>query len=343
MDGLRGIAAMAVMIDHYTHHSRIPGAWTVVDMFFILSGFVVCHSYRSKILQGMSFVAFMGTRLRRLLPLYWIGSLLGALGIWLTSLQRPTPGLDLPHMLRAMAEAMLLVPDFSAVWWPYGTNARQGLLFPLNPPAWTTFFQFFVNACFFGLLMRWRGVWRVSVCIAALLVLTALERYSGIYNPGWGQANFVWGFPRALFEFSLGVALYQAHARIPQVNFWLAALSTAVFLMLFNTSNFWLDSLNVIVMAPMAVVLAARTETPRALVKVFRKLGELSYPLYICHIPVWMLVLMLPKPDGMPGFLQTLQVCLVAMACAALLMRVDRAIRMRLTPSHPTTHRHTGA
>jgi hypothetical protein len=62
LDGLRGIAAIGVMIYHYTLHNGLHwlgGAWVAVDLFFILSGFVIAHSYGNKILNGMGIQQFL--------------------------------------------------------------------------------------------------------------------------------------------------------------------------------------------------------------------------------------------------------------------------------------------
>lgn len=63
LDAIRGLAAIAVMFLHYAGQNAlgwIPRAWMAVDIFFIMSGFVLMHSYAQKIggggsiLQGLS-------------------------------------------------------------------------------------------------------------------------------------------------------------------------------------------------------------------------------------------------------------------------------------------------
>ena len=84
LDGLRGLAALSVMIGHIRWPSAIAGLppfhnislW--VDFFFVLSGFVIAHAYFEKISSGLSVATFMGRRLARLYPLHLI-TLLAAL------------------------------------------------------------------------------------------------------------------------------------------------------------------------------------------------------------------------------------------------------------------------
>jgi peptidoglycan/LPS O-acetylase OafA/YrhL len=69
LDGLRGIVALAVVIYHYGDHLGLPWlphAWVAVDTFFILSGFVLAHSYTRRVHAGMGFVDF--ARKRRSVP-----------------------------------------------------------------------------------------------------------------------------------------------------------------------------------------------------------------------------------------------------------------------------------
>lgn len=65
LDGIRGVAALAVMAYHYTKCGSLRmllGAEAAVDLFFMLSGFVLMHSYGGKIARGMRFREFLGAR-----------------------------------------------------------------------------------------------------------------------------------------------------------------------------------------------------------------------------------------------------------------------------------------
>jgi len=62
LDGLRALAVAAVLI-HHAHPSWLPGGFLGVDLFFVLSGYVVARTWRSH-----SAPAFYRRRLRRLQP-----------------------------------------------------------------------------------------------------------------------------------------------------------------------------------------------------------------------------------------------------------------------------------
>src|SRR5579863_2770853 len=80
LDGLRGICAITVMLGHCELLFR-PGvvvchSYLAVDMFFMLSGFVISASYDRRFEEGLSTRAFLAARLKRLTPVYWGGMVL---------------------------------------------------------------------------------------------------------------------------------------------------------------------------------------------------------------------------------------------------------------------------
>jgi peptidoglycan/LPS O-acetylase OafA/YrhL len=112
LDGLRGVAAIAVMLHHYTQHTGwdwFGGAWVAVDLFFVLSGFVIAHSYSKKLLNGMSFREFAFVRLVRLAPLYLLGLALGVCAVLLSMTKTGTPQIS-GAQLATIISAGLLVP-----------------------------------------------------------------------------------------------------------------------------------------------------------------------------------------------------------------------------------------
>src|SRR5215216_5021265 len=89
LDGLRGIAALAVVIFHFmewvfTDVSKnfIGHGFLAVDFFFCLSGFVMGYAYDNRI-GKMGVGKFFELRLIRLHPLVVLGSVLGLLGFLL--------------------------------------------------------------------------------------------------------------------------------------------------------------------------------------------------------------------------------------------------------------------
>lgn len=83
LDGLRGIAALAVVIFHFMEwiypdftENFIGHGFLAVDFFFCLSGFVIAYAYDNR-LTKMGVKSFFTSRLIRLHPLVIAGTLLG--------------------------------------------------------------------------------------------------------------------------------------------------------------------------------------------------------------------------------------------------------------------------
>ena len=78
LDALRGVCALLVVLFHIPiyHALKDIGAFAnlqfCVDMFFALSGFVLCHAYGQRLNDGIDGVRFMAMRFARLWPLHMV-------------------------------------------------------------------------------------------------------------------------------------------------------------------------------------------------------------------------------------------------------------------------------
>jgi len=85
IDGLRALAVIAVMFYHLGF-SWIPGGFLGVDLFFVISGYVITRMLLASIAQsgGLDLRGFYLARLRRLLPalLFMLTTTIIAVGIW---------------------------------------------------------------------------------------------------------------------------------------------------------------------------------------------------------------------------------------------------------------------
>lgn len=85
LDGLRGIAALAVVVFHFMEwvfvdpsKNFIGHGFLAVDFFFCLSGFVIGYAYDDRMAK-MGVLKFLTARIIRLHPLVVAGSVLGLL------------------------------------------------------------------------------------------------------------------------------------------------------------------------------------------------------------------------------------------------------------------------
>lgn len=138
IDGVRLIAALVVVLYHYTawHHDRwmkpaAVEAWpnlahlTVygnmgVQLFFIISGFVILLSS-----YGRTKARYIGSRVGRLYPAYWVGVLLtGSLVMFVW--QKPGPTLNAWEVLfnLTMFQGAFKIENVDGVYWTLWSELR---------------------------------------------------------------------------------------------------------------------------------------------------------------------------------------------------------------------------
>jgi peptidoglycan/LPS O-acetylase OafA/YrhL len=275
LDGLRGICAITVMLGHCELLFR-PGvvvchSYLAVDMFFMLSGFVISASYDRRFEQGMGARAFLAARLRRLAPVYWGGMVLCALA----ALIAPHPS-SLAVLKLALMGAFL-IPVFGP-----GTFA-----YPINMVAWSLLWELIVNLAYAAAFRRIRGGWLAATIV---LPLIAALIFAGINSRHWAFAmtglDLQMGGLRALPEFMLGTMLRRAwrtgyFQRLPEVTPLLPlTVWLAVSVVPQGVSPIF-DLAVVVFVCPLLIGLLMRSDANAP--AWFTPLGAISYPLYASH------------------------------------------------------------
>ncbi|RYE80714.1 MAG: acyltransferase [Oxalobacteraceae bacterium] len=329
LDGIRGLAAIAVMVYHFTSHNDLHwfgGAWVAVDLFFILSGFVIAHSYGAKLLAGMQFRQFFLIRLVRLGPLYFLGLSLGFVAALISMLAGQFGDIRPIQLGTAAMLGLAWMPYPNSLAWPFGDDALVGMVFPLNGPAWSLFFEAFVNVAFFFYVYRFKrlcGLLWIAIAVAIFLAATLVLHQT---NPGWGKGNFIYGFPRVTAEFFAGVLIYQAgfHRRAARPKLMIV-VGAAIALLLFSAEGALANSLTLI---PLSVILASAIKIEsQSLKHACAALGNLSYPLYIVHIPMYQLLWKIPFVPTLNPVVQTAVISSVCVLLAWMLIPFDERLR----------------
>jgi peptidoglycan/LPS O-acetylase OafA/YrhL len=289
LDGLRGVAAFMVVINHITTMRDAPRltphGYLSVDFFFMLSGFIIATIYEKKLTAGLRFFDFIQHRLIRLYPIALFGLLLGCLKFVLQKSVHPdgSGSNDLIVFLN-----LVLIPNWSDQFW--------GELFPADIPIWSLFLEIIVNIIWYLLLasLRFRTPHLVATVVIAgvILLYFATTVPDGISELGPYAKHPLGAAARTAFPFFLGALLSRSHLSLTRFAYFsrpplLVGMLVVVTGMQIG-GTIW-DLLSVYFFLPLILVggIAGGMES-RAPIRDF--MGAISYPLYAVHFPIFLLL-----------------------------------------------------
>jgi peptidoglycan/LPS O-acetylase OafA/YrhL len=266
VDALRALAALSVCLFHFTSGERFSAGsflapigsygWLGVEVFFVISGFIVPYAMWRAGYTLSAWPAFMAKRLIRLEPPYLV-SILVVMALWVASTKAPGfRGQPIDWSLAQIAghvgylNAVLGMPWLNPVYWSLAIE-----------------FQFYI---LIGLAMPALVAAPMMVRLAAVAGLVGLQ----FALPGASAATIIPALP--YFAAGLLTFLLAAGLLRPAL-YWLALALLGAFLLL---TRDWAEAIAAI--GPAAAIAAVRL--PR--MGVIAWLGAISYSLYLLHIPV---------------------------------------------------------
>jgi peptidoglycan/LPS O-acetylase OafA/YrhL len=286
LDGLRGIAALGVLLFHGSYFFAplaAPGGYLAVDLFFMMSGVVVAHAYEGRFRAGMRTLEFMRVRFIRLYPVYLLGTVLGAAMAVASLHGNNSVGWDSRSLMLAALLALLFLPN------PSSRPVDQ--LYPLNIPCWSLFFEVLINFLF---AICWRALSSrrlAAVCAATGLAVCLLIARHGNLDQGSDLAGFFAGVVRTVFGFSVGI-LIARQVRAPQRESNIAFLAIAGLVIVAIAGAppagwraLW-DAVAVLVLFPLLVYWGTLVDPSAWLKSVATFLGVTSYAVYVLHSPL---------------------------------------------------------
>jgi len=288
LDGLRGVAAVAVMLFHFNifflPQARLPfvgSAYLAVDLFFLLSGFVMAHVYGRLLASNWQahWWEFARARFARIYPVFAIATLVMVIAVALFK----TP------LVSFTARSLWLQPFLLQQW-------ASGLSW--DYPSWSISTEaeayiFFVFAA--GSLLTGKHPRSIAACCVAIIATLSIAR-GGSLNSFIGVSALL----RTLSEFSLGVLLYRAH--LDETIFarrWAATLFV-LFVTLWAISR--LDFFVVVAFGSLIYHAASTKDMYGRLLnsRPLIALGNWSYSIYLWHAPTHYVVMALFAANGLP-------------------------------------------
>ncbi len=313
LDFYRFVAALGVFIFHLKNVDKgISPIWNgsyglFVDMFFILSGFVIAYSYPTSSSGFRDYARFLLRRIARIYPLH-LSTLLAFVGLAWIGISGPTShasAMDFIH------NALLI-----QAW-----GITDHLSF--NSPSWSISAELFCYLLF-PLLMWLAG--RVSPLTLAIIVACIYGIFAHGHLPIWADrsqmygANYDYGMLRALPSFMNGILLAVLFRQFRNYRSKpLALAGVLVFLGSVLVLNVFAKPDLAIILFSLAILLtaigeSAFTEVPGA--AWLGRLGNTSYAIYMLHE---LLLILVFKPVWHQLGLQSGIFPLFALACCVVL------------------------
>ncbi|MCC3769790.1 acyltransferase [Streptomyces sp. UNOC14_S4] len=325
LDGLRILAALMVVMFHYVAlrggwgrdareifpnaHAVAQYGWTGVEVFFLISGFVICMST-----WGRTLGDFVVSRASRIYPAYWVAVLVTAAVVTLWPQVRQVQNWDVVLTNLTMLQTGMGVWDVDGVYWTLFIELKFYVLFAIVVATGVTY-----RKC-----VLFCGIWTVAGITAMstdnkILEMWAMPLYAPYFVAGiafylmyrFKPTGLLWG----IVAMSLLLALHHVPRRV-------ADNST-------HTVSTWPASL-IIVVAFVLMGLIAVGAFDRIQWRWLSTAGALTYPVYLIHQYIGMTVIYALR-DRVPAHVLVPGLVVVMLGAAWLLHRyVERPLGKRL-------------
>lgn len=329
--------ALLVAFGHV--HPFFQGIWNWTGLyavfgFFVLSGYLMTRVlHRTYGYSRFGFLAYIENRALRIYPAYWAALALSIL--WLL-LAPESPGstnvlVRLPSSVHEYFRSIVLV------------GIHRDFMPRVVPPSWSLH----IELCFYVLigLGLSRTAWTTAIWLAAAMLWTAWASYNGV-----SFADRYSTLLAASLPFAVGSSLHYLQRQVPR---WvLAGAIVLACLNIFLAPVLWGDPKGFVAfylsLLLVAVIVAGLRDIkfPAGLARWDRRLGDLSYPIFLLHSQIGYLVGWLgwAQPATLQHFLVSLPVMHVVavalhLSVVAPVERLRARVRARASAEATRTRR----
>ena len=321
LDGLRGVAALMVVVFHlFEVYSKGPATqiinhgYLAVDFFFVLSGFVIGYAYDDR-WNKMTTWGFFKRRLTRLHPMVIMGTLIGASLFFMQDSE------VFPNIMKTDIWTFLLCFVMALLMIPCGLSLDirgWGEMNPFNGPNWSLTYEYCGNILYAFVLRHLSKAALAVLCVVCAfftLDVTIGWDVFGLFPDGpqytviggWcitSQQLYI-GFTRLLYPFVCGLLISRIlpmhrsetnpsgspiHLR---GGFWWCSLLLVVIMSCpciggkMGVPDGLFQATAILVLFPLIVLTGAGSViTDSKSSAICKWLGDISYPLYITHYPL---------------------------------------------------------
>jgi exopolysaccharide production protein ExoZ len=326
---LRAIAASSVVVDHafvllhnagfpcaqYNHPGYLVGH-SGVAAFFVLSGLIMVRQSDSLFGRRRGPLLFAWRRVTRIVPMYWIATLLWAAIFWKN---------EDPHPKRQILYSLLFIPNY------FAGHTR---LFPVLQLGWTLNYEmfFYLIFCAALFLRRRAGILLLLVVPVVLVAIGYAHPFPDDQNPLSLLSFYTNPF---LLLFALGVLIAVTETRLPRVSWpaspaFLLLLPALLFLALPLTlgADDLYEALSIYSALVVSLCALVRYKVPGTIERRLVLLGDSSYSTYLFHPMMLPLVIGLalrmydPHTKSVAAAMLLVLVCIIFANVAGLLIHL---------------------
>ena len=293
---LRGIAALMVAVFHFDgvvanfvnqqQSMLIAKCYLMVDLFFIMSGFIILHVYGDKFsvsINKAGFLKFIGARFARIYPLHFFTLL-----IWVAlfyALNQPPSPINNPM---AIPTHLLLLHSF-------GIHN----IFTWNVPSWSISAEWWAYIIFPMLaifIARFKNIAIITLSIFSMMAYIAIMYFLPRVNifvpdlpvPHNLDVTYNYGYLRGIAGFIAGMICYLAFEQQKINNYLRRDLIS--FLIIIITIILFHFGVNDLLLIPCFMLLVISIAANQGVIyKIFQfkplqYLGDISYSIYLVHV-----------------------------------------------------------
>lgn len=209
LNGVRALAALWVVLDHFQvpMSKLLPvtlpvvppiGSYLGVELFFVLSGFIIAHNYMEKVRSGAGCRKYLWGRVARIYPLYFVTFLVAVgLAVTVTSDFETMMGHGFPITLGNFVANIFMMQSlpgfraFNGPAWSVGCVIVAYLLFPV------------IARLVRRLSARRALVWALATLVGGVIAVIGTAGPSGMW-----QLDYHEMWLRIASEFTAGVLLW---------------------------------------------------------------------------------------------------------------------------------------
>lgn len=288
LTSLRFFAALWVVL--YTYIKELSGAvplgltdhgYLGVDLFFILSGFILSYVYLESFGSGrFNYLTFVNHRLARIYPLH-IATLLFSLALIGMAAMKGV-------QLDPNAQNWAALPAHLTLTQAWGLAPTASF----NHPSWSISAEWFAYLSFPGVAwMAWRLRNRpaLAVTLAAAAVVLINLAFEAVAGFSLTHATFQWGALRIVPSFLLGSALYLAwrNGAVDNPKLALGGAIVASLAVILASSLGGPDIVIVLALGLLVLSISGLGRDGSGIMssKVLVYLGEISFATYMVYVP----------------------------------------------------------